>query len=90
MPPNIYIIIYYDLQPEVGMRLLYLFFYRLCYSPMLHIMSDYAPPYSDYAPACSNYALQYSSKLDMVQKLSVLFLEAQFLQACMLYRRFYL
>ena len=50
-----------------------LFFYRLCYSPMLHIVSDYAPPYSDYAPTCSNYALQYSSKLDMVQKLSVLF-----------------
>ena len=50
-----------------------LIFYRLCYSPMLHIMSDYAPPYFDYAPTCSNYALQYSSKLDMVQKLSVLF-----------------
>ena len=57
----------------LGMRLLCLFFYRLCYSPMLHIMSDYAPPYSNYAPTCSNYALQYSSKLDMVQKLSVLF-----------------
>ena len=39
---------------------------------MLHIMSNYAPPYSDYAPTCSNYALQYSSKLDMIQKLSVL------------------
>ena len=45
----------------LGMRLLCLLFYRLCYSPMLHIMSDYAPPYSDYAPTCSNYALQYSS-----------------------------
>ena len=43
----------------VGMRLLCLFFYRLCYSPMLHIMSDYAPPYSDqYAPTRFSYALQ--------------------------------
>ena len=44
-----------------------LIFYRLCYSPMLHILSDYAPPYSDYAPTCSNYALQiHSYRLDMV------------------------
>ena len=44
-----------------GEAIVLFFFYQLCYSPMLHVMSDYAPPYSDYAPICSNYALHYST-----------------------------
>ena len=40
---------------------------------MLHIMSDYAPPYSDYAPTCAlQYSLLKHNYIDMVQKLSVL------------------
>ena len=75
----------------VEMRLLCLFFYRLWYSPMppyyVRLCSSIFRLCSYMFQLCSSIFIKYCYRLDMVQKkLSV---EAQFLQACMLCRRFF-